>query len=154
MVSDSDDPKETRGGDEQNTGLSPLLAYTNAFYKQFPYYLSIGMSSEEYWNGDADMVKYYREADELQRERKNQELWLQGLYVYQAVANLSPILHAFAKRGTKAEPYPDKPFPITPKELREEKERKERERYMRLMSYMKKKKDKTAEGEEVTEDAG
>lgn len=151
LVSDSDYPNKVGKGDGQNNSLSPFLAYTTVFKKHFPYYLSVGMSYDEYWNGDAELVKDYRLADEYKRERRNQELWMQGLYVYTAIANLSPILHDFVKKGTTAEPYPDKPFPITPKEVREEKERKERERYMRLMSYMQKKK----QGEsEVVENVG
>lgn len=151
LVSDSDVPKDEKGEEGSNDGSSSLLAYTNTFNKSFPYYLSIGMSYEEYWEKDADLVIAYRRADEFKRERKNQELWLQGLYVYTAMANLSPIFHDFAKKGTKAEPYPDKPYPITPKEAREEKERKERERFERLMSYMKRKQGHFKE-EEVTED--
>lgn len=151
LVSDSDVPKDEKGEDGSKGGSSSLLAYTNTFNKSLPYYLSIGMCPEEYWEKDADLVIAYRRADEFKRERKNQELWLQGLYVYTAMANLSPIFHDFAKKGTKAEPYPDKPYPITPKEAREEKERKERERFERLMSYMKRKQGHFKE-EEVTED--
>ncbi len=152
LVSDSETSEKTRGGEESENGTSSPLAYTDIFNENFPYYLSIGMSYEEYWNKDADLVKSYRRADEYKRERKNQELWLQGLYVYTAMANLSPIFHDFAKKGTKAEPYPDKPYPITSKEVREEKERKERKRYERLMSYMKRKQEHLTEEEEVTED--
>lgn len=71
------------------------------------------MSYELYWDGPADLVKDFRKAHELKNEAKNQELWLQGMYFYEALARISPLLHAFAKQGTKAEPYLDKPYPIT-----------------------------------------
>lgn len=34
-------------------------------------------------------------------------MWLQGMYIYDAISRLSPILRAFAKKGTKAQPYAD-----------------------------------------------
>ena len=40
-------------------------------------------------------------------------MWMQGLYVYNAVCSVSPVLHAFAKSGTKPNPYMSEPLPIT-----------------------------------------
>lgn len=72
----------------------------------------MGMSPGDYWDGDCTLVKAYREADRLVQERKNVDAWLHGLYVYEAVACVSPILHAFAQKGTRAKPYPDKPHEL------------------------------------------
>ena len=111
-------------------------SYTTTFYDRFPYYLSIGMTSEQYWDGDPTLPKYYRKADELRRERRNQELWLQGMYIYDALCDVAPILHAFTKKGTKPNPYPDHPYAITKREredaekLREQREREKARRYM------------------------
>ena len=110
--------------------------YTEKFYEVFPYYLSIGMTYEQFWEGDPMLCKYYREAEELRNEKKNQELWLQGMYIYEAIADLSPVLHAFAKKGTKPQPYSDAPYPITKKQrerIRLEKERQSFEKGMRFM---------------------
>ena len=85
----------------EHEGSLPFSTYTERFYEQFPYYLSIGMTPDQYWDGDPALVKYYRKADELKWERKNQELWLQGMYFYEAICDASPVLHAFAKKGTK-----------------------------------------------------
>lgn len=112
-------------GNERN-GLSPLFTYTEKFYEQFPYYLSIGMTYDQYWNDDCDLVKYYRQAEEIRNERKNQELWLQGLYVYEAICDVSPVIHAFAKKGTKPIPYVPKPYPLNAKQRIQEEEEKER----------------------------
>ena len=106
---------------------SPFLTYTEQFYEAFPYYLSIGMTYEQYWDGDPSLVKYYRRADEFRIERKNQELWLQGMYVYEAICDVAPILQAMAKKGTKASPYPEKPYAITEKQRRLERVEKERQ---------------------------
>lgn len=105
---------------------SPFLTYTEQFYEVFPYYLSIGMTAEQFWDGDPYLVKYYRQADEIKIERKNQELWLQGLYVYEAICDVAPILQAMAKKGTKARPYPEQPYAITEKQRRREAEEKEK----------------------------
>lgn len=95
------------------------LSYTEQFEEQFPYYLSIGMSYEQYWEGDCWLPKYYREAYELKIRRENAQAWLTGRYVYDAMCAVSPILHAFAKQGTQAHPYLEKPYPATEQEAKE-----------------------------------
>ena len=112
------------GGEPE--GSPPFFTYTERFYEYFPYYLSIGMTPEQYWDGDCELVKYYRKADEIKLDRRNQELWLQGLYIYEAICDASPILHSFAKRGTKPHPYADKPYSLTEKQR--EKDEKSREK--------------------------
>ena len=117
-------PVEGSGSDDS----APFITYTKQFYDHFPYYLSIGMTYEQYWEDHADLVKYYRKAYELSNEKKNQELWLQGMYFYEAIARVSPLLQAFAKSGTKAEPYLDKPYPLTTKDaVVRKREREEKE---------------------------
>ena len=62
----------------------------------------MGMSPDDYWHGDPALLKAYRKMDEIRRERENEMLWLQGMYIYEAIGDLAPILHAFAKKGTDA----------------------------------------------------
>ena len=126
------------GGGEQD-GSAPSLTYTEKFYELFPYYLSIGMTYEQYWNGDCTLTKYYRRADEIKKERLNEELWLQGMYIYEALCDVSPILHAFAKKGTKPVPYSDKPYSITAEQVKraeEEKAHKIAEKGKRFMEAL------------------
>ena len=56
------------------------------------------------------LVVPYRKAYRLRQEQENRFAWLQGMYIYEAICDVSPILHAFAKSGTRARPYPDKPY--------------------------------------------
>ena len=115
---------------------APLFTYTEKFYELFPYYLSIGMTYEQYWEGDCTLTKYYRKADEIRKERLNEELWLQGMYFYEALCDVSPVLNAFAKKGTKPQPYSSKPYAITEaqtKKIAEEKERKEFDKGKKFM---------------------
>lgn len=99
------------------------------FVALLPYYLSIGMTPNEFWHGDTALHKAYREAQKLKDKKRNQDLWLQGLYVYEAIIDASPILRFTTKRDVKPLPYPDEPYPITPEERREREERIEREKY-------------------------
>ena len=120
-------------------GSLPHFTYTDRFYEMFPYYLSIGMTPEQYWDGDCTLVKYYRKAEELRNDKRNQELWLQGMYIYEAICDVSPILHAFAKKGAKPHPYPSKPYAISEKQIKQEREEKERklaEKGKRFMEAM------------------
>ena len=107
----------------------PFFTYTEKFYEQFPYYLSIGMTPEQYWEGDPVWARSFRKADEIRMERKNQELWLQGMYFYEAICDASPILHDFAKKGTKPHPYAEKPYPITEKQHKRKQEDAEKAKF-------------------------
>jgi hypothetical protein len=111
-------------------------SYTKLFYEIFPFYLSIGMTPEQYWDGDATLARYYRKAEELRRKRKNEELWLQGMYIYEALCDVSPVLNAFAKKGTKPNPYSDHPYSITNKEREAEKERRVMREREKAKQYM------------------
>lgn len=108
-------------------GEKQLVSLTQVFNEQFPYYLVMGMSSEEFWHGRFDLVIGYRKAYELKKEIKDNELWLQGLYFYEALLDASPILQAFAKKGTKPRPYPSKPYGVG-KAKEKEKEEKDVEK--------------------------
>lgn len=112
------------------------FSYSEIFFKQFPYYLSIGMTEEQYWDRDSTLVIYYREAEKIRNERVNQEMWLQGAYIYDAISRLSPILHAFAKKGTKAKPYVDEPYPISKQAEEKAEEHKEKAKTEKGLRYM------------------
>lgn len=135
MVSDSlsNDKSVDKGSERENRSPCP---YTDIFNDKFPYYLSIGMTEEQYWDRDSCLVKYYRQAEELRRERVNQELWLQGMYFYDALARVSPILHAFAKKGTKAQPYVEEAYPINKKKMEDVKVKKEKAKSEKGVRYM------------------
>lgn len=111
-------------GGEQTKARSPFSTYTEQFYEHFPYYLSIGMTYEQYWNGDPMLVKYFRQADEMKYERKNQELWLQGMYVYYALGAVMPVA-----KGHEQPKYPDKPFSLTDKQRKKDKLAEEKAKF-------------------------
>lgn len=86
--------------------------------------MSIGMTYDDYWHGEPEMAAYYRKAEKLRLDKLNWQLWFQGNYVYNAILDVAPVLHAFAKKGTKPKPYLSEPIPIT-KYAAEEKERRD-----------------------------
>lgn len=95
--------------------------------------MSIGMTYDDFWNGDVSMVKFYRKAQELRDKRENQSLWLQGMYIYEALCDASPLFRFSMKKGTiKPEPYVKEPYPITATEVREREEREARMKEERL----------------------
>lgn len=110
----------------ERDGSLPFVTYTEVFYEHFPYYLSIGMTPKQYWEEDSTLVKSYRKAEELRVERVNYEKWLQGMYIYEAICDASPLLHAFAKKGVKAHPYTDRPYPINERQREKNVEEKEK----------------------------
>ena len=94
------------------------------------------MTPEQYWDGDPSLPKYYRKAYELQRKRTNEDLWLQGMYIYEALCDVSPVMNAFAKRGTKPHPYSDRPYSITRDDRKEEQKLKEQRDREKAKQYM------------------
>lgn len=115
--------KEGAGGGKLRP--CPLFAYTKAFNKVFPYYLAIGMTYEQFWEQDVELVKHYREAAKIKRDQDNLNAWIQGMYFYEALCDASPLFNANAKKGTKAKPYPKEPFDFYKDDKPEKKKEKE-----------------------------
>ena len=82
------------------------------------------MTPEDYWDGDNDLVKAYRKAEDLKKERENTYLWLQGLYFYHALIDAAPVLNGLMKEK-QPRPYLKEPIPITDEGIKEQKEKEE-----------------------------
>lgn len=93
------------------------------------------MTPEQFWDGENDLPKYYRQADKIKRDRENFNAWLQGMYFYEALSDVSPVLRAFAKNGTKAHSYSSKPYELYKRENNVKKEKSE-EKYDPGIAYM------------------
>ena len=87
-----------------------FTSLTALFEKQCPIYMAFGMTYDEFWYDDAYRTKFYRYAYKLKVRQKDEELWQQGMYIYEALCEVSPVLHAFCKKGTKPLPYSSKPY--------------------------------------------
>lgn len=76
-----------------------------------PYYMNIGVRCNDFWYGDYTKLKHYISAHDLYIEQRNQELYLQGLYNYQAF--VAVVGNLFKKSGEPDLHYPTEPFPLT-----------------------------------------
>lgn len=110
--------------------------YTKIFNEQFPFYLSVGMTAEQYWEGDCELVKYYREAEQLKLEKENTKLWLQGMYIYNAIGSLAPILNPAVKKGTKVKPYMEEPLPLTNRAKKVKEKEKQKSAQQKGIAFM------------------
>lgn len=122
-------------GGRVKVGSAPLLSYSEVFVRQFPFYLALGMTYDQYWNEDCMLVKYYREAYTLRRKERNYELWLQGLYIYHALCDVSPLFR-FSTHPQKAIPYPEEPFPISKADAEEQEKAKEKQKFEQMKAKM------------------
>lgn len=94
------------------------------------------MTEEQYWDKDCLLVTHFRKAEDIRTERVNQEAWLQGMYVYDALTRVSPIFRAFANKGTKALPYLEEAYPIDKKAIENANYKKEKENHDKAKRFM------------------
>lgn len=81
------------------------------FERECPFYISVGMTWEQYWNGDPAMVRAYRRAERMRADRANRESHLQGMYIYDALCRVAPAFNALAKDHTPLA-YPERPYEL------------------------------------------
>lgn len=112
---------DSNNGGEDN---SPPIRYTDFFEQVCPFYLSIGMTWEQFWDGDNTMVKYYRKADKIRVENRNTEMWIQGAYIYKVLEAFAPILPAFPKKNARVGDYLPEPIPLTEQDAKNKEDRK------------------------------
>ena len=68
-----------------------------------------GMTYDEFWHGDPFRAVAYRKLHKLRIEQRNEELWLAGLYIHNAVC--VALNNAFSKQKQK---YINKPLQMFP----------------------------------------
>lgn len=115
--------------------------------------MSLGMTYDQYWNGDVRATAAFVEANRLKKQQENERLWLQGMYFYEGLC--VALSNAFSKKGAKKAEYPNEPYPLYKREQTEaEKEAeaiRERQRahdyFDRIVQYYKQQK----EGREIIE---
>lgn len=84
------------------------------------------MTYEQFWYKDPHLVRAFAKAEEYRIRKRNQELFLQGQYIYEAIGAFVEILPAFPKKGAKVRPYLSEPYPLTELEKQEREDRKQK----------------------------
>lgn len=84
------------------------------------------MSYAEYWEGDPKLAQYYRKAYQVKQEEINNNAWLQGMYIYDAVSTaLHNALRGFGKQKPPAKDYAKQPYELYKKNKTEQEKAKE-----------------------------
>jgi hypothetical protein len=89
------------------------------------------MTEEQFWKGDPHLVQAYKKAQRMRDDRKNQELWLQGLYFYKAMSVV--ISNAFGGKQHAKQNYFEEPIDLHPEETTE---RKKAEARQKIVDYL------------------
>ncbi len=110
-----------------------LLTFTEQFEAQCPFYMSIGMTYDEFWEAPSDRVIAYREAYKLRQRRNNVAAWLNGRYIYDALVAVVPALRGLSKEPVN--PYLDEPYPYTKEDVEEYQRKKALERAQKFREY-------------------
>ena len=110
---------------------------TQIFYDALPYYLSIGMTTSEFWEGNVFLAEVYHKAHQLKNQQINEYMHLQGFYVYQAVSTVASNIH-FDKKTHKVNQYMPEPLDIyiTPEKRKQKQTNKENIEKQKLVAYL------------------
>lgn len=100
--------------------------YTKVFNEQFPFYLSIGMTYDQYWYGENELPQFYRKAYDEKRRQENIAQHRLGLYMRKAIiTSLSDEME-----------YPELPLPMNEKEAKEQEEYIRKKEFYKLLDIM------------------
>ena len=115
--------------------------YGEIFDRIFPEYLVMGMTPEQYWDGESWLKKSYREAYRIRMRNEERvrdiEAWLHGAYIREALASVPLIVNGFVPRGAKTLDYPKQPRIIQQEEEKKAADKKKKqENQMQLAMAM------------------
>ena len=99
-----------------------------------PMYIAYGMTYEQYWYGDPWMVRAYAQSYLIRRKIENENAWIQGAYIANAVT--ISIANTFGKKRVD---YLKKPLDLFEKTEAEQKNeiRAERKKLIAWLNSMK-----------------
>ena len=67
------------------------------------------MTANEYWFADPSLIFNYEKAYENKRKLKEQELWLMGVYIQQAISSVPLNVNGFIEKQSQLTKYPNCP---------------------------------------------
>ena len=98
--------------------------YTAVFEAVCPYFMSIGVSYDEFWNGDFEICKYAQKAEILRKKRKNQDAWWNSIYTFRALCDASVLFHDFVDKKPELKFSTEIPLPLSMEEAEEQEKAK------------------------------
>lgn len=119
--------------EDRVTEQKPKETFTisKIFHDAFPHYMVMGMSAEEYWDGEPWLVKAYRKAYRIRIENEektaDRNAWRIGEYIRYALASVPITVNGFAPKGHHLQSYPEKPMTMIAEERKMEKNKKKQE---------------------------
>ena len=107
-------------------------SYGDIFDELFPHYLLMGMTPEQYWDGESSLKPAYRKAYQLRMENEqriaDRNNWYMGQYIMAAIQAVPLVVPGVnMKKGADLPEYPDKPFLEKYEEQKKETVRKQKE---------------------------
>ena len=101
-------------GEQEPKQTSPT-PYGDAFDQLFPHYLLMGMTPEQYWDGEYGLKKAYRKAYRMRMENEqkiaDRNNWYMGQYIIKVLQCVPLLVGGLnVKPSTQLPEYPDKPF--------------------------------------------
>lgn len=122
-------PLTEEGEQTRRTSKTP---YGDLFDKLLPQYMAMGMTYEQFWDGEIGIHKAYREAYKLRMENElriaDRNGWYIGQYIVHALRSVQLLAVAVpVKKIPDPKEYPEKPFLIQA----EEEERKNKDEEVR-----------------------
>lgn len=100
--------------EEQPQQTSPH-PYGDIFDELFPHYLLMGMTPEQYWDGESSLKPAFRKAYQMRMENEqrmaDRNNWYMGQYLISVLQSVPLLVGGLnVKPTTKLPEYPEKPF--------------------------------------------
>ncbi len=112
---------------------SSPISYADEFDNMCPICMNWGMSYDEFWHGEPERVNYYKRAYDIRKEIINNEMWLQGLYIYQALMATST--YTFGSKNNPPKYY-EEPIPINTQAQKEREKREYEKEKQEALAFM------------------
>ena len=126
---------------DDEASQTELKSYGDIFDELFPHYLYMGMTPEQYWDGESELKIAYRKAYRMRMKHEDMMLdrlaWYQGVYVRDALHSMPLLVAGFIPKGVRPGDYPKLPrLEQAEQEKRETDQKKRQENQMMLAMAM------------------
>ena len=114
-------------------------SYGDIFDELFPHYLAMGMTPEQYWDGESELKPAFRKAYGIRIENEqrlaDRANWYMGQYIIKALQAVPLLVGGLNVKSTTDLPeYPDMPFLQKAEEMKKEEVRKQKEEDQRKLA--------------------